>query len=146
MYIIQSKHRRYIIIKKCKIPLLIILLLCFVFIFLGCNSKIHDDKQNPPNPPRLITKANIEIIDWTSRLSNPPLYYYVEGILKNTGNKTADSIHIKIKAFDIDNKLVSLNSAYSEPYTLNPNQEATFQIMVENDSRIEKFGIDIIWQ
>lgn len=132
--------------KKYNFLLLTILLLCFAFMFLGCDSKIYDDKQNPANPPRLITKANIEIIDWTNRLSNPPLYYYVEGILKNTGNKTADFIKVKIISYDIDNKLISLTDTYSDPYTLTPNQEATFQVIVEKDSRIEKFGIKVIWQ
>ena len=128
--------------KNYKFFILIVFLLCFIFIFLGCNSETYD-KQNPP---KSATKANIEIIDWTNRLSDPPLYYYVEGILKNTGDKTADFVKVKITAYDTDDKLVSLNDTYADPYTMTPNQEATFQVMVEYDSRIKIFKIKVIWQ
>lgn len=128
--------------KNIKFSLLIVFLLCFVFIFFGCNSETYD-KQNPPEST---TKANIEVIDWVNRLSDPPIYYYVEGILKNTGNKTADFVKVKITAYDIDDKLVSLNDTFADPYTVAPNQEATFQVMVEYDSKIERFKINVIWQ
>ncbi len=128
--------------KNLKLFLLIISLIFLVSILLGCNSQTSD-KQNPPET---ITKANIEIVDWTNRLSDPPIYYYVEGILKNIGNKTADFVKVKIISYDINDKLVSLNDTYADPYTIAPNQEATFQVMVEQDSRIERFGIKVIWQ
>jgi len=128
--------------KNLKFFLLIISLIFLVSMLLGCNSQI----SNKQSPPGLITKADIEIIDWTNRLSDPPIYYYVEGILKNIGNKTADFVKVKIIAYDINNKLVSLNDTHADPYTMAPNQEATFQVMVEQDSRIEKFGIKVTWQ
>jgi len=128
--------------KNIKYFLLIVSLLFLISISLGCNSETY----NKQNLPKSISKANIEIIDWTNRLSDPPLYYYVEGILKNTGNETADFVKVKITAYDIDKKLVSLNDIHAEPYTIVPNQEATFQVMIEQDSRIKDFGIKVIWQ
>ena len=128
--------------KILKSFLLIISSICFIFIFLGCNSQTYD-KQNLPIST---TKANIEIVDWTNRLSDPPLYYYVEGILKNTGNKTADFVKVKVTAYDIDEKLISLNNVYADPFTIVPGQESTFQAMVENDSRIKRFRINVTWQ
>lgn len=90
--------------------------------------------------------GNIEILDWHSRLSDPPLYYYVEGILKNIGNKTTDYVKVTIEALDKNDKLVSIDYGYADPYTMLPNQEATFQVMVENKPEIEKFAITISWE
>jgi len=128
--------------KNIKYFLLIVSLLFLVFISLGCNSETYD-KQNLP---KSTIKANIEIIDWTNRLSDPPQYFYVEGILKNTGNKTADFVKVKITAYDIDKKLVSINDVYADPLTIVPDQEATFKVMVERDLRIKNFGINVNWQ
>ena len=128
--------------KNFKLFILIISLIFLFSMLLGCNPQTSN-KQSPPGP---IAKANIEIVDWTNRLSDPPIYYYVEGILKNIGNKTADFVKVKIISYDINDKLVSLNDTYADPYTIAPNQEATFQVMVEQDSRIERFGIKVIWQ
>lgn len=128
--------------KNLKLFLLIISLIFLFSMLLGCNSQTSE-KQSPPGP---ITKANIEIVDWTNRLSDPPIYYYVEGILKNIGNKTADFVKVKIISYDVNDKLVSLNDTYADPYTIAPNQEATFQVMVEQDSRIKRFGIKVTWE
>jgi len=128
--------------KNLKLFLLIISLIFLSSMLLGCNSQTSE-KQSPPGP---ITKANIEIVDWTNRLSDPPIYYYVEGILKNIGNKTADFVKVKIISYDVNDKLVSLNDTYADPYTIAPNQEATFQVMVEQDSRIKRFGIKVTWE
>ena len=128
--------------KNLKLFLLIISLIFLFSMLLGCNPQT----SNKQSPPESITKADIEIVDWTNRLSDPPIYYYVEGILKNIGNKTANFVKVKVIAYDINDKLVSLNNAYADPYTMTPNQESTFQVMVEQDSRIERFGIKITWE
>jgi len=128
--------------KNIKFSLLIVSLLFLILFSLGCSSETYD-KQNLP---KSTIKANIEIIDWTNRLSDPPQYFYVEGILKNTGNKTADFVKVKITAYDIDKKLISLNDTYADPFTMAPNQEATFKVMVERDLRIKNFGINVNWQ
>lgn len=128
--------------KNLKSFLLIISLIFLVSILLSCNLQ-ESNEQSSSEP---ITKANIGIVDWTNRLSDPPIYYYIDGILKNTGNKIANFVKVKIIAYDINDKLISLNDSYADPYNLAPNQEATFQVMVENDSRIEKFEIKVIWE
>ena len=128
--------------KNIKFSLLIVSLLFLILFSSGCSSETYD-KQNLP---KSTIKANIEIIDWTNRLSDPPQYFYVEGILKNTGNKTADFVKVKITAYDIDKKLVSINDIYADPFTMAPNQEATFKVMVERDLRIKNFGINVNWQ
>jgi len=128
--------------KNIKFFLLIMSFLFLILVPLGCSSETYD-KQNLP---KSTIKANIKIIDWTNRLSDPPQYYYVEGILKNIGNKTADFVKVKITAYDIDKKLISINDVYADPYTIVPDQEATFKVMVERDLRIKNFGINVNWQ
>jgi len=103
-------------------------------------------EPTPEPSPEPELSGNIEILDWHNRLSDPPLYYYVEGTLKNIGDKTADFVKVTIKALDINDELVSIDYGYANPYTILPNQEATFQVMVENKSEIEKFAITINWE
>ena len=82
-------------------------------------------------------KAEIKFIDSTSRLSGN--YYYVEGILKNNGKGTTSYVKVEIRALDKYGKLVSIHGGYADPHTLAPGQEASYQIMVEYDSKIDKF-------
>ena len=82
-------------------------------------------------------KVEIKFIDSTSRLSGN--YYYVEGILKNNGKGTTSYVKVEIRALDKYGKLVSIHDGYADPSTLEPGQEATYQIMIEYDSKIDKF-------
>ena len=88
-------------------------------------------------------KADIVFVDSTNRLNGN--YYYVEGILKNKGKGNAYYVKVEIRSFDKYDKLVSINYGYADPYTLIPNQEATYQIMVEYDSNIDKFDKKVSW-
>jgi len=83
------------------------------------------------------SKAEIKFIDSNNRLSGN--YYYVEGILKNNGKGTASYVKVEIRALDKYGKLVSINDGYADPHTFAPGQEATYQIMVAYDSKIDKF-------
>jgi len=83
------------------------------------------------------TKVEIKFIDSTSRLEGN--YYYVEGILKNNGKGNVSYVKVGIRALDKYGKLVSINDGYADPHTLAPGQEATYQIMVAYDSKIDKF-------
>jgi hypothetical protein len=89
-------------------------------------------------------KAEIKFIDSTSRLSGN--YYYVEGIVKNNGKGNASYVKVEIRALDKYGKLVSINDGYADPSTLAPGQEATYQIMVEYDSKIDKFDKKVSWE
>jgi len=89
------------------------------------------------------TKVEIKFIDSTSRLEGN--YYYVEGILKNNGKGTTSYVKVEIRALDKYGKLVSLHDGYAEPSTIAPGQEATYQIMIEYDSKIDKFDKKISW-
>ena len=83
------------------------------------------------------TKVEIKFIDSTSRLEGN--YYYVEGILKNNGKGNVSYVKVGIRALDKYGKLVSINDGYADPHTLAPGQEATYQIMVAYNSKIDKF-------
>jgi len=83
------------------------------------------------------TKVEIKFMDSTSRLEGN--YYYVEGILKNNGKGNVSYVKVGIRALDKYGKLVSINDGYADPHTLAPGQEATYQIMVAYDSKIDKF-------
>ncbi|MBA7545090.1 hypothetical protein ES705_37453 [subsurface metagenome] len=83
------------------------------------------------------TKAEIKFIDSTSRLEGN--YYYVEGILKNNGKGNVSYVKVGIRALDKYDKLVSINDGYADPHTLAPGQEATYQIMVVYDSKMDIF-------
>ena len=84
-------------------------------------------------------KAEIKFVDSNNRLSGSGNYYYVEGVLKNNGKGNAYSVKIEVRALDKYGKLVSINDGYADPHTFAPGQEATYQIMVEYDSKIDKF-------
>ena len=90
-------------------------------------------------------KAEIKIIDSTNYLSGSGNYYYVEGILKNNGKGTAYSVKVEVRALDKYDKIVSIDDVYADPSTLAPGQEATYQIMVEYDSKIDKFDKEVSW-
>lgn len=138
--------------KNFRFFVLIISLIFLILIFVQSNFRIkanfvnsNHQIYNTQNPPKISEKANIEIVDWSNRLSSPPFYYYVEGILKNIGNKTADFVKVKVTAYDIDNKLISINDSYADPSTISSGQESTFQILVEKDSRIKTFKVSVTW-
>jgi hypothetical protein len=97
----------------------------------------YTEKENIKKELETPTKAEIKFIDSTSRLEGN--YYYVEGILKNKGKGNVSYVKVGIRALDKYGKLVSINDGYADPHTLAPGQEATYQIMVVYDSKIDKF-------
>ena len=97
----------------------------------------YTEKENIIKELETPTKAEIKFIDSTSRLEGN--YYYVEGILKNNGKGNVSYVKVGIRALDKYGKLVSINDGYADPHTLAPGQEATYQIMVAYDSKIDKF-------
>lgn len=90
-------------------------------------------------------KAEIKFVDSNNRLSGGGNYYYVEGILKNNGKGNAYSVKVEVRALDKYGKLVSIDYGYARPSTIAPGQEATYQIMVEYDSKIDKFDKTVSW-
>lgn len=90
------------------------------------------------------TQGDIKIVDWTSYLDGN--YYYVEGILKNTGKSKVEYVQVKVIAYDSSKKLVTLKESYANPYDLAPGQEATFRVMVKYNSRIDNFELKVNWK
>jgi len=90
--------------------------------------------------------ADIQIVDWTYYISDTGNYYYVKGILKNAGNSKLDFIEAKAIAFDKNKDLVTLERSYANPYTLEPGEKATFEIMIKYNSRIEDFELSVKWK
>jgi len=128
--------------KNLKLFLLIISLIFLVSILLSCNPQTSD-KQSPPET---ITKADIEIVNWTNYLSDSKNYYYIDGILKNVGNEKASYVKVKIKSFDINDNLISIDEWYADPFDIFPDQEATFSAMVSYSSKIYKFKLSVLWE
>jgi len=90
-------------------------------------------------------KAEIKFVDSTNRLSGSGNYYYVEGILKNIGKGYAYHLRVKIQALDKYGKLISIDECYADPSILAPNKEATYQAMVNYNSKIDKFSKTVYW-
>ncbi len=90
------------------------------------------------------TGANIQIVDWTNYVDGN--YYYVEGLLKNTGRDEVKYIQITVVAYDKSKKLVTLKRTYANPADLKPGQEAVFKTMIKYNSRIEDFQLRVNWK
>jgi len=90
-------------------------------------------------------KAEIKFVDTNNRLSGSGNYYYVEGILKNNGKGNAYHVKVEVRALDRYGKLVSIDYGYAKPSTIAPGQEATYQIMLRYDSKIDKFDKRVSW-
>jgi len=90
-------------------------------------------------------KAKIKFVDSTNRLSGSGNYYYVEGVLKNIGKGYAYHLRVKIQSLDKYGKLVSIDECYADPSTLAPDKEATYQAMVNYNSKIDKFSKTVYW-
>ena len=98
--------------------------------------------ENRTSPPRV---TRVKLIDWTSRKSPDGEYIYVEGILKNVSDVTVDFVKVKVLSVDEYGKLISIDDAYADPYTLLPGEEATFKVPIRNDPRIKEFKIKLEW-
>ena len=91
-------------------------------------------------------KAEIKFVDSNNRLSESGNYYYVEGILKNNGKGNAYSVKVEVRALDKYGKLVSIDYGYAQPATIAPGKEATYQIMVSYNSKIDSFDTKVYWE
>jgi len=73
------------------------------------------------------------------------IIYYVEGILKNIDKGYAYHLRVKIQSLDKYGKLASIDECYADPSTLAPDKEATYQPMVNYNSKIDKFSKTVYW-
>jgi len=89
-------------------------------------------------------KSKIKIVDWNNRPSTTGNYIYVEGCLENIGDQTAEMVRVTVKSLDSNEKIISIDSAFTEPSSIAPNKEAIFQIMVENNYKIKKFSLIVL--
>jgi len=104
-------------------------------------AQIEARKKELENEP----KAEIKFVDSTSRLSKSGDYYYVEGVLKNNGKGNAYHVEVEIRSLDKYGKLVSIDNGYAHPTTIAPGKEATYQIMVSFNSKIDSFDKTVNW-
>jgi len=110
------------------------------------SSKEEIQTKNKRAHSQPINKDGITILDWTNRRSGSGVYYYVEGILKNTSDTAVTRVKVKIRSLDYNGHLVSLDDGYADPSSLNPGQEATFQVMVRNSQQIKNFSLNVSWK
>lgn len=116
------------------------------FVITVINESESKPKQSLPEPsPKTKYESEITILDWTNRISESGNYYYVEGIVKNIGNKIASSVRVKIQSLDKDENLISIDDGYVDPSTLQPNQEGTFSVMVDYRSSIDTFSLVVLY-
>lgn len=104
------------------------------------------EEEKPTETAPSVSKAKMDVVDWNHRLSGSENYIYVEGILKNVGDEIAESVKVKVTSLDAQGKLVSIDDAYADPSIVAPEQETTFQVMVRNDPRIERFKLTVLWR
>lgn len=90
-------------------------------------------------------KSEIKFVDSTNRLCGSGNYYYVEGILKNIGKGYSYHLRVKVQSLDKYGKLVSIDECYADPSTPAPDKEATYQAMVNYNSKIDKFSKTVYW-
>lgn len=104
------------------------------------------EAKKPTETAPLSSKAKMDVVDWNHRLSGFGNYIYVEGILRNVGDEIAESVKVKVTSLDAQGKPVSIEDAYADPSAVAPDQETTFQVMVRNDPRIERFKLTVLWR
>jgi len=92
------------------------------------------------------SESAIKILDWTNRRSKTGNYYYVEGKVKNISSDVAKSVRVKIESLDRYEKLVSLEESYIDPSRLQPNQTGFFSVMVDYNSKIKYFNVNVYWK
>lgn len=100
--------------------------------------------NNTSTQPR--KRAHVKITDWTNRPSASGNYQHVEGIVKSTGNITADYVKITVKAFDKNDKLVAIEQDYADPYILSPGEEGVFKVMMQRIPRMKKLSVSVKWE
>lgn len=89
--------------------------------------------------------AKIKIIDKVQRASSSANYFYLEGIVKNTGDVSVEYVKVKVRALDSRGKLVLLKASYTEPTSLDPGQEGTYSILMRDDKDIKTFNYSILY-
>ena len=92
-----------------------------------------------------LPEAKLEIQDWSNRPSETGNYVYIEGIIKNIGKGNAYSVQVTAKGLDKYGNLVALEKGYTTPTSIAPDKTATFQIMMKNYEKLDKFGLSWNW-
>jgi hypothetical protein len=98
-----------------------------------------------PEPDEQLPEAKLEIQDWSNRPSETGNYVYIEGIIKNIGKGNAYSVQVTAKGLDKYGNLVALEKGYTTPTSIAPDKTATFQIMMKNYEKLDKFGLSWNW-
>ena len=113
-------------------------------VYLTVDYKSKKYLEGQTSPPA--SGARIKLIDWTNRWDSTGEYIYIEGILKNIGNITAEFVKVKVISVDAQGKLISIDDAYADPYMMSPGQESTFKISIRSDPGIKDFKIKLQWE
>lgn len=95
---------------------------------------------------KLRKATEVKIIDSTDYISESGNYHYFEGVLKNNGKVTTKWVKVKIFLKNKYDKLVSLETSYSDPIHLSPNQEGTYSIIAYNNPDVAKYEIQVLWE
>jgi hypothetical protein len=110
------------------------------------NKKTEEQIKELERIEKLRKATKVKIIDSTDYIGRSGDYHYFEGVLKNTGKVTTKWVKVKIFLENKYDKLVSLETCYSDPTHLNPNQEGTYSIMAYNNPEIDQYRIQVLWE
>lgn len=100
-----------------------------------------------PNKPQVFEQkrgSKVEIVDWTTDTRS--VATWVKGILRNTGNATAEEVRVTVTALDQNGMLVNLEEMYANQSTLPPGADTVFDIPIKNDPNIRKYEVKVRWK
>ena len=91
--------------------------------------------------------GTIEVLDWTWYESSTGRYIHIDGEVQNVSPRTLEGVHVYIKLLDANEKLLGIDSGYTEPSTIEPGGKALFSIMARNMPGLEWVHISqITWR
>jgi Protein of unknown function (DUF3426) len=73
-------------------------------------------------------------LNFVNSRSDSPDNFLVEGQVINQGNQPANYVKVSASFYDVNNQLVDVKNAYTQPSTLQPGESAPFEIAVSRPS------------
>ena len=68
-------------------------------------------------------------------------YKYVQGIIKNNGNRTIKIITITVKFYNKDGKFLRFAQCFANPVYLLPEHEGFYSVCVPDDQQIRGYSV-----
>ena len=88
---------------------------------------VSPSEQTTPKLPQLQ-------LNFINSKSDSPDNFLVEGQVINQGNQPANYVKVSASFYDVNNQLVDVKNAYTQPSSLQPGESAPFEIAVSRPS------------